>query len=205
MKILVLRAMTWPILGTFNVAARVWTLLGSTSSRGARRLADSDTARQARQAAEARLRAIAHTYAESTPLVLRLLVIEDYYARGMVGWNLFTPVRPARRVSCWMRLTAYYSSPLPSAETISRILDAGTQPLFRYPLFTRNTAREDGRCDLTHVSHTLTGGQPDSPVSEPERPANANRFVCEPPAASVGGIRRRYGTVFVLTLPSGGY
>ncbi|MCX4790996.1 hypothetical protein OG369_34035 [Streptomyces sp. NBC_01221] len=203
-KILVLRAMTWPILVTFNVVARVWTLLGSTSRRGARRLADSGTARQARQAAEVRLRAIAHAYAESTPLVLRLLVIEDYCTRGMVGWDLFTPVRPAHRVSCWMRLTAYYSSPLPPTETISRILDAGKQPLSGIPI-THETAREDGRGELTHAGHTFTWGQPGSPVSEPERPANAYRFVCEPPTASVGSIRRRYGTVFVLTLPSDSY
>ncbi|MFD4759513.1 hypothetical protein ACFWOJ_11615 [Streptomyces sp. NPDC058439] len=196
--------MTWPILGTFNVVARVWTLLGSTSRRRARRLTDSDTARQARQAAEARLRAIAHAYAESTPLVLRLLVIEDHYTRGMVGWDLFTPITPAYQVSCWMRLTAYYSSPLPPAETITRILDTGKQTLSGIP-FTHNTAREDGRGELTHAGHTLTWDQPGSSAPEPEQPANAYRFVCEPPAASVGGIRRRYGTVFALSLPPGDY
>ncbi|MEU7566895.1 hypothetical protein AB0A99_12910 [Streptomyces fradiae] len=106
MKILVLRAVTWPFLAMCSVVARVWTLLGSTSRYRARRLADSGTAQQARQAAEARLRAIAQACAESTPLVLRLLVVEDHYTRGMSGWDLFNPVRPAYRVSCWMRLSA---------------------------------------------------------------------------------------------------
>ncbi|WP_031476032.1 hypothetical protein [Streptomyces bicolor] len=83
-----------------------------------------DTARQAGQAAEARLRATAHSYTEGTPLELRLLIVEDHFTRG-VGWDLFTPTSPACQVSCRTRLTAYYSSPLPLAETIARILDAG--------------------------------------------------------------------------------
>ncbi|CAM5605168.1 hypothetical protein SAURM35S_03666 [Streptomyces aurantiogriseus] len=95
-KILVLRAVTWPLLVTLNVVARVWTLLGSTSRRRARRLAASDTARQARQDAEARLRAIADAYAGSTPLVLRLLVVEDHYTRGTASLDLFTSLRRAR-------------------------------------------------------------------------------------------------------------
>ncbi|MFE3329936.1 hypothetical protein [Streptomyces sp. NPDC059176] len=204
MKILVLRAATWPFLATFNIVARIWTLFGSTSRRRALRLADSDTARQARRATEARLRAIAHAYTESTPLMLRLLVVEDHYTRGIAGWDLFTPVRPAYRVSCGMRLMAYYSSPLPPAETITQILDAGEQPLSGIP-FTHDTAREDRRGELTHAGHNLTWDQPGSPIPKPEQPANANRFICEPPEASVGGIRRRYGTVFALTLPPNHY
>ncbi|GGR10027.1 hypothetical protein [Streptomyces aurantiogriseus] len=154
-KILVLRAVTWPLLVTLNVVARVWTLLGSTSRRRARRLAASDTARQARQDAEARLRAIADAYAGSTPLVLRLLVVEDHYTRGTASLDLFTSLRPAYRVSCWMRLTAYYSSPLPPAETITRILDAGEQALSGIP-FTHDIAHEDSG-ELAHAGHTLTG------------------------------------------------
>ncbi|MFI9582832.1 hypothetical protein ACIHCQ_13525 [Streptomyces sp. NPDC052236] len=184
----------------FNVVARVWTLVGSTSRYRAHRLADSDTAQQARQAAEARLRAIVHAYAESTPLVLRLVVVEDHYTRGMAGWDLFNPVKPAYRVSCWMRLKAYYSSPLSSAEAINRILAAGEQALSGIP-FAHDNAPEDRRGGVTHAGHTLTWDQPGSQVPEPERPANAYRFVCEPPAASVGGIRRRHSTVFALTLP----
>lgn len=199
-KILVLRTVTWPLLAAFNVVARVWTLLGSTSRRTAHQLADSDTARQARQDTEARLRAIAHAYAESTPLVLRLLVVEDHYTRGMASWDLFTPVRSAYRVSCWMRLTAYYSSPLPPAETVTRILDAGEQVLSGIP-FTHDIASEGRQGELTRAGHALTWDLPGSLVPEPEQPANAYRFLCEPPAASVSDIRRRYNTVFILNLP----
>ncbi|MET9518246.1 hypothetical protein [Streptomyces sp. NPDC002994] len=200
MKILVLRAATWPLLAMFNVVARVWTLVGSTSRYRAHRLADSDTAQQARQAAETRLRAIAHAYAESTPLVLRLLVVEDHYTRGMADWDLFNPVRPAYRVACWMRLTAYYSSPLSPSETITGILAAGEHALSSIP-FTHDNTHEDKGDALTHAGHTLAWDHPGSQVPEPAQPANAYRFVCEPPAASVGGIRRRHGTVFALTLP----
>lgn len=199
-KVLALRAVTWPLLATFGVVARVWTLLGSTSRYRAHRLADSDSAQQARQAAETRLRATAQAYAESTPLVLRLVVVEDHYTRGRVGWDLFTPVRPAYRVSCWMRLTAYYSSPLPPAETITRVLTAGEQALSSVP-FTYDNAHEARRGGMAHAGHTLTWDHSGSQVPDPEPSANAYRFVREPTAASVSGTRRRYGTVFTLTLP----
>ncbi|MDN3297595.1 hypothetical protein QWM81_26870 [Streptomyces ficellus] len=203
-KVLMLRAVTRPLLLTFNVVARLWTLLGSTSRHRAHRLADSDTAQQARQAAEARLRAIAQAYAQSTPLVLRLVVVEDSYTRGMAGWDMFNPVKPAYQVSCSMRLTAYYSSPLPAPETITRILAAGEQALSGIP-FTHDNAHEDRQGAMTHVGHTLTWDQPGSHVPEPEQPANAFRFVCQPPGARVDGIRRRHGTVFALTLPPENY
>lgn len=204
MKTLVLRVVTWPLLAMFNVAARVWTLLGSTSRYRAHRLAESDTAQQFRQAAEARLRAIAHTYAASTPLVLRLLVVEDHYTRGMADWDLFRPVKPAYRVACQMRLTAYYSSPLSPAETITEILAAGEHALSSIP-FTRDNTPEDQRDALTHAGHTFSWDHPGSPVPAPLQPAHACRFVCEPPAASLGGIRRSYGTVFALDLPPADY
>ncbi|GGW87288.1 hypothetical protein CP966_33830 [Streptomyces galilaeus] len=204
MKILVLRAVAWPLLATFDVVARLWTLLGSTSRRKAHRLADSATARQACHAAEARLCAIAHAYAETTPLVLRFLVVDDHCTRGLAGWDLFTPVRRAFRVSCWMRLTAYYSSPLPPTETITRILDAGEHALSGIP-FTHSTTGEKRRGELDSVGHALTWDQPASPVPEPEQPAHAYRFTYEPSAANVGGIRRQHGTVFMLTLPPEDY
>ncbi|MGW0565592.1 hypothetical protein ACWDZ4_34650 [Streptomyces sp. NPDC003016] len=188
----------------FNVVARVWTLLGSTSRYRAHRLAESDTAQQARQTAEARLRAIAHAYAESTPLVLRLVAVEDHYTRGMAGWDLFNPVKPAYRVACWMRLTAYYSSPMSPAETITEILAAGEHALSSIP-FTHDNTHEDRRGEMAHAGHTLTWDHPGSHVPAPLQPANAYRFVCEPPAASLGGIRRRYGTVFALALPPADY
>lgn len=204
MKIIVLRAVTRPLLATFAVVARVWTLLGSTSRRRAHRLADSVTARQARQTAEARLRAIAHAYAESTPLVLHLLVVDDHCTRGTASWDLFTPVRPSYRVSCSMRLTAYYSSPLSSAETITRILDAGDQAVSAIP-FTHDTAGEGRQGELSCAGHSLTWDQPGSPVPEPEQQANAHQFICEPTEASVGDIRRRDGMVFMLSLPPEDY
>ena len=203
-KIIVLRAVTWPFLAALAVIARVWTLFGSTSRRGAHRLADSVTARQARQAAEARLRATAHVYAESTPLVLRLLVVDDRCTRGMASWDLFRPVRPSYRVSCSMRLTAYYSSPLSLAETLTRICDAGEQALSAIP-FTHDTAREGRQGELSGAGHSLTWDQPGSPVPEPEQPSNAHQMICEPPEASVGDIRSRDGTVFMLNLPPEDY
>ncbi len=137
-------------------------------------------------------------------MVLRLVVVEDHCTRGMAGWDLLKPVKAAYRLSCWMHLTAYYSSPLPSDETITRILDAGQQALSAIP-FTHHNAHEDIQGQLTHAGHTLTRDQSGSQVPELEQPANAYRFVCEPPTASVVAIRRRYGTVFALTLPQENY
>ncbi|MGH4036035.1 hypothetical protein ACQB60_44875 [Actinomycetota bacterium Odt1-20B] len=179
LKNLMLRVVTWPLLAAFSVVARVWTLLGSTSPRRARRLADSDTAWQARQAAEARLRDIARTYAYSTPLALHLLVVEDQYTRGTVEWDLFTPVSPAFRVCCWMRLTGYFSSPLPAAQTITQILAEGERALSGIP-FTHNTTREHTTGELAHAGHVLAWDQPGALIPEPEQPTHTYRFVREP-------------------------
>lgn len=203
-NILLVRALTWPLLATFNVVARVWTLLGSTSRRRARRLAESDPVRQARQAAEARLRAIAHAYAGGTPLVLHLLVVEDHCTRGMASWDLFTPIKPAYQVSCWMRLRAYYSSPLPPGETVSGILDAGEQPLSGIP-FTHDHAREAAGARLAHAGHVLTWDEPGAPILEPAQSPNTYKLVRQPPTVSVADIRRRFGMVFALTLPPDDY
>lgn len=196
-----LRAVGRPLLALFNAAAKLWTLLASTSHRRARRLATSATAQQARQAAEARLQTIAYAYAQSTPLVLRLIVLEDHWMPGTAGWDLFNPVRASHKVSCRMRLTAYYSSPLPPAETITRIFAAGERPLSSIP-FIRGIAHES-HGELTHVGHTLTWDQPGSPVPEPT--SVTHRLMCDPSAASVGDIRRRHDTVFALDLPTDNY
>lgn len=120
-----LGAVERPLLVVCAGVARVWTAFGSTGRRGARRLAAAAPARRAARDAEARLRAIVATYAVSTPLEPRLLVIEDRYAPGVAGSGLFTLHRADCRVSCRILVTAYFSSPLPPAETLSRILDAG--------------------------------------------------------------------------------
>lgn len=205
MKLLVLRAAWWPFLAVFSVVARVWTFLGSTGHRRAWRLASSDAARQAGQAAETRLRGIVETYTESTPLVLRLLVVRDHFTRGMADWDFFRPTRAAFRVSCEMHVTAYFSSPLPPAQTLARILDAGEAGLSGVP-FTRDTACQYRPGELTHAGHTLTWDQSTLLVADSSKPLNTFRCLYEP--SSVGGlsgIRDRYGTVFSLALPPAVY
>ncbi|WP_327238180.1 hypothetical protein OG349_33565 [Streptomyces sp. NBC_01317] len=142
---------------------------------------------------------------ESTPLVLRLLVVEDRCAPGVAGWDLFRPVRAADRVSCALRVTAYFSSPLPVAETLAGILGAGERALSGIP-FTRGTVRQDRPGELSRAGHTLTWDQPGFPVPWPGQSADAYRFVCEPPRATgTDDIRCQYGTVFALTLPPAAY
>ncbi|MGW1296934.1 hypothetical protein [Streptomyces sp. NPDC002533] len=204
---LLVRWVWWPLLVAFVVAARVWTFLRSTSRRRARRLAGSDAARQAGRAAEARLRAVVGTYVGSTPLELRLLVVEDRYARGWADSGLFTLSRSAYRVSCEMRVTAYFSSPLPSAETVAHILDAGERALSGIP-FTHDLAPRDSPGGLAYAGHILAWDRPTIPLPEHAEAAHDCRFrlLWEPPTAcSVASIRRRHGAVFALTLPPVAY
>ncbi|MFJ3934982.1 hypothetical protein [Streptomyces parvus] len=200
---LLVRWVWWPLLVAFAAVARVWTVLNSTSHRGARRLAGSDAARQAGRAAEARLRAIVGTYVENTPLELRLLVIEDHYSRGWADLGLLTLSRSAYRASCEMRVTAYFSSPLPLAETLAHILDAGERGLSGIP-FTYDLAPGDSPGELAHAGHVLTWNQSTVPLPEHAEGAHDCRFrlLLDPPIASnVASIRRRHGAVFALALP----
>ncbi|MFF6998862.1 hypothetical protein ACFY93_28440 [Streptomyces sp. NPDC008313] len=112
-------------------------------------------------------------------------------------------MRPDYRVSCWIRLTAYYSSPLQPDETIAMILAAGEQPLSSIP-FTRGSIDEDER-EMSHAGHTLTWDQPGSPIPEPGQPFSEIKPVSESSPASVGDIRRSFGTVYALTLPQEDY
>lgn len=194
------RVLTEPLRITAVAAAAVWSAWVSTSRRKARQLAGSQEADKARQKAEARLRSIARTYDETTPLTLRLLVIEDHYLPGTPSWEWLSPSKPAFKVSCWMRVTAYHSSPLPPAETIGRILDVGEQPLSPIPLTRANTPPPSAN-EIVHAGHILTWDHPSQPVTEPERLTGVYRYVREPASPSVGEIRRQHGTVFALTLP----
>lgn len=205
MKLLILRAAWRPFLAGFNVAARFWILVGSTSHRHARRLASSDSGREAAQDAESRLRGIVEAYAASTPLVLRLLVIRDHYTPGRAGWDLFRPVRAAYRVTCDIHVTAYFSSPLTPVETITRILGAGGAGLSGIPL-APETACQDRPGELSHAGHTLTWDLPTVLVADSGQPMNVLRCSYEP--SSSGGldsIRDAYGTVFSLALPPASY
>ncbi|MFI1188509.1 hypothetical protein [Streptomyces californicus] len=200
-----LGAVGWPLLVVCAGVARVWTALGSTGRRSARRLAAAVPARRAARDAETRLRAIVATYAASTPLEPRLLVIEDRYTPGVAESGLFTLHRADCRVSCRMLVTAYFTSPLPPAETLSQIAEAGERALSGIP-FTRALAapaRSNGPGELSHAGHTLTWDRPAAPLPEPaESPYDHRlRLLCEPsPEERVEDVRRRYGTVFALTL-----
>ncbi|MGP4090648.1 hypothetical protein [Streptomyces sp. KR55] len=103
-----------------------------------------------------------------------------------------------------MRVTAYYSSPLPPAETIGRILDAGEQPLSPIP-FTRANTPLPSADEIAHAGHILTWDRPGQPLTEPERLTGVYRYVREPASSSVGEIRRQRGIVFALALPSDYY
>ncbi|WP_437003646.1 hypothetical protein [Streptomyces sp. enrichment culture] len=83
------------------------------------------------------------------------------------------------------------------------ILAAGEQPLSSIP-FTRGSISEDGH-KMANAEHTLTWDQQGSPIPEPEQLASEIEFVGESPSARLGDIRRRFGTVYALTLPQDHY
>ncbi|MGA5082834.1 hypothetical protein [Streptomyces pseudogriseolus] len=83
------------------------------------------------------------------------------------------------------------------------ILAAGEQPLSSIP-FTRGSISEDGH-EMANAEHTLTWDQQGSPIPEPEQLASEIEFVGESPSARLGDIRRRFGTVYALTLSQDHY
>ncbi|WP_176156455.1 hypothetical protein [Streptomyces sp. NA03103] len=83
------------------------------------------------------------------------------------------------------------------------ILAAGEQPLSSIP-FTRGSIGEDGR-EMANAEHTFTWDQPGSPIPEPEQIASEIKLVGESPSACLDDIRRRFGTVYALTLPQDHY
>lgn len=200
------RALTEPLRIAALATVSVWSTCVSTSRRKARRLAGSREAEQARHGAETRLRAIATAYDEETPLTLRLLVLEDHYVPGTPTREWLAPSKPSFKVSCWMRLTAYYSTDTTVAEAIDSILIAGERPLARIPFTHNNTSTPLlTAAEMSHAGHTLIWDILGRPVNEPERPPFAYRYVREPASSTVGEIRQRYGTVLALTLPREDY
>ncbi|MGW0886490.1 hypothetical protein [Streptomyces sp. NPDC002671] len=186
------------------------SLIVSTSRRKAHRLASGEAARQARQSSEARLRTIAGRYEEETPLTLRLLAIDDHCMPGTPDWDLFSPRWPTCKVRCCMRLTAYYTSPLPVSDTIDAILTAGDQPLSPIPF----THEHDGTAtelipgppgDRVRAGHVLDWDNPSHTLPGPEENPSLCRRVYEPTHATVTAIRHQHGIIYRLTLPADDY
>ncbi|TKT03593.1 hypothetical protein [Streptomyces lasalocidi] len=201
-----LRALSTPALLAYLLIEKVLSRLVSTSQKRAHRLASAEAARQARKTSEARLRTMAATYAEWTPLELRLLIIDDYCTPGTLDWELFGPRWPAYKVRCFMRLTGYYTSPLPVPDTIEAILTAGDQPLSPIPF---SHARNRKETDLTpgppgnmsHAGHVLDWDRPGFTLKAPEDYPAAYRRICDPPVTTVTAIRVQHGVIYRLTLP----
>ncbi|MES9525254.1 hypothetical protein [Streptomyces capoamus] len=192
------------------VREKVLSLVVSTSRGKAHRLCSGAAARQARHASEAGLREIAGAYQEMTPLTLRLLVIDDHCVPGTLDRDLFAPRRPAYKVRCRIRLTAYYTSSLPPSDTIDAILTAGDRPLSPIPF----THGHDGTGtelvpgppgDRVRAGHVLDWDHPGRTLPEPEEAHRVYRRVHEPPHATVAGVRHQHGVVYRLTLPADDY
>jgi hypothetical protein len=210
MRTALLHSLGTALLLAYALFERALSLIVSTSRRKAHRLASGEAARQARHASEARLRTIAGRYEEETSLTLRLLVIDDHCVPGILDWDLFTPRRPTHKVRCWMRLTAYYTSPLAPSDTIDAILTAGDQPLSPIPF----THEHDGTgTDLipgppgnrVRAGHVLDWDHPSHTLPEPEEHPGLYRRVHEPPHATVADLRHQHGIIYRLTLPADDY
>ncbi|MEV7755973.1 hypothetical protein [Streptomyces griseofuscus] len=209
-RTVLLRSAGTALLLAWSLFERALSLIVSTGPRKAHRLASGKAAQQTRHASEARLRAIADGYEEQTPLMLRLLVIDDHCIPGTLDWDLFTLCRPTYKLRCWMRLTAYYTSPLPSSDTIDAILAAGDQPLSAIPF----THEHDGTGtelipaplgDRIRAGHVLDWDSRIRTLPEPEENSGLYRHVHEPLHATVADIRHQHGSIYRLVLPADDY
>ncbi|MFD8391910.1 hypothetical protein ACFV2N_22600 [Streptomyces sp. NPDC059680] len=206
-RTVLLRGVSALLLLAYFLFEKTLSLIVSTSRRKAHRLASGEAAQQARHASEARLRTIAGRYEEETPLTLRLLAIDDHCVPGTLNWDLFSPRWPTCKVRCTMRLTAYYTSPLPVSDTIDAILTAGDQPLSPIPF----THEHEGTGtelipgppgDMVRAGHILDWDKQGHTLPEPEQNPSGYGTVREPPHTTVSGIRRLHGAVYRLTLPT---
>ncbi|MCD0480972.1 hypothetical protein LO771_00710 [Streptacidiphilus sp. ASG 303] len=98
----------------------------ATSPEEVRRLAGSTQARQARQAAEDRLRAVVRAYDEHTPLTLGLVAVNDLCAGGQARELFFPTGDDQYRIRCSMVVTAYYGAdPRRIADVLDGVFTAG--------------------------------------------------------------------------------
>ncbi|UXY31058.1 hypothetical protein [Streptomyces sp. HUAS TT20] len=110
----------------FAVSACSTTPDRAVSDKQLRKLGESGQAVRARDRAEQRLRGVARTYADRTPLSLGLVVVHDVCVPGSgPGW-FFQQKTDDYKVVCSMNVTAYYGAdPRHMGDTLDGILTVG--------------------------------------------------------------------------------
>ncbi|WNF28520.1 hypothetical protein RI138_17690 [Streptomyces sp. C11-1] len=207
---------------------------GATSEKTVRRLADSPEAVKARQESESWSRKSVAAWDTDTPLTLGLVVLEDVCVGGQAKEWFFVTGDDQYKVNCTMRVTAYFGAdPHRTAETIDGILTAGDRaesPIpfahdFQYARKVvdyyrgktgdpQGTGTGEPRELFAAATIRLTWDQVRSGdtrelIEEPRPCASPGptmrRCLHEPPSTSVADLRREYGMVFKLTLPTQQY
>ncbi|GHI05485.1 hypothetical protein AQI88_11375 [Streptomyces cellostaticus] len=211
----------------FAVSACSTTPDRAVSEKQLRKLGESGQAVQARERTEKRLRDVARAYADGTPLSLGLVVIHDVCVPGSgPGW-FFQQKTDNLKIACSMNITAYYGAdPKHMGDALDGILTVGDHsrsiPFTHDDHGNRLVAYYRGHgpnpqgpqaaepTQLATSRQTLTwdatrGGASRRLVEEPYaglvNDPPVSRAVREPKAATVAGIRKRYGLVFKLELP----
>jgi len=188
------------------IVGRVYNYVHRTSRRTVHRAARSEAAQQEREAATRRLKSIAHAYDAHTPLVLRLLTLEDVCTGGGRSWGWVSHPEDSYSVSCRLHLAAYYTVPINAGSVSDAILTAGDRPVSPIPFNhsgSPHTAR--GEAVMSAAGHTLSWDVSGTAIDEPRPMRNevdppVYAYLREPVNTTVSGIRQLHGTVFKLVL-----
>lgn len=209
------------VVALFTLSACVTTPDHAVGERRLREIGNSDQAVRARERTEKRLRDVARTYADRTPLSPGLVVLHDICVSGSGPAWYFQQETTDDKVACSMSVTVYYGAdPGHMGETLAGIPlahdDYGRRVLAYYrgegPNPDGPKAPEPtrlGRQDRTLTWDTVRDTRPRKLIEEPyaglvDSPP-VSRVVRTPKGTTVAALRRRYGMVFSLELASGTY
>ncbi|MFD5469960.1 hypothetical protein [Streptomyces sp. NPDC127105] len=206
---------------------------GATSPKELRRLAGSREAVGARERTEGRLRGVVRAYADRTELALGLVEVRDNCKGGAAKEWFFQDGDDAVKINCSVSVTAYYGAdPHRMGDVLEGILSEGDHSQSLVPFGHGDYRRKLVSYYRGHESNPLGAQAPEpaelsdrgqtlswdsvrdkSPgrvIGEPEewllpQDPPVSRYLREPEAATVAGIRGRYGMVFRLELHAGYY
>lgn len=207
---------------------------GATGEKTVRELAGSPEAAKARQEAESWSRDTIAAWDTDTPLTLGLVVLEDACAGGRAKEWFFPTGDDRYEIDCTLDVTAYFGAdPRRMADTIDGVLTAGDRTGSPVPFahdfpyaravvdyYRGGTGDPQGpgtgepRELFAAATATLNWdqirGEGTRELIEEPRPCappgpTARRCLHEPASTGVADLRREYGTVFELTLPTRQY
>ncbi|MFG3408252.1 hypothetical protein [Streptomyces sp. NPDC048142] len=207
---------------------------GATSEKAVRSLAGSSEAVKARQEAESWSRDTIAAWDTETPLTLGLVALEDECAGGQAREWFFPSGDDRYDIRCTMYVTAYFGAdPRRIADTIDGVLAAGDRTGSSIPFahdfsyartvvdyYRGKTGDPQGpgtgepkelfaAATTTLNWDQVRSGDARELIEEPRPCAppgpTVRRCLHEPTSTSVDDLRREYGMVFKLTIPTQQY